>query len=136
MSNTVANKIKHFPQLFSLSQQILLKLKWYHFLSWSTISTKLGMVYTFKSMKMLIIARFYANYLFGHAKIFDWILYLKKPFPYQAHSFQYLHPFSENFPDTAIIIADFCLSHCVNIDLNNINTKPRIFGEAKRYSVE
>ena len=32
MNNTVANKTKHFPQLFSLSQQILLKLKWHHFL--------------------------------------------------------------------------------------------------------
>ena len=32
INNTVANKTKHLPQLFSLSQQILLKLKWHHFL--------------------------------------------------------------------------------------------------------
>ena len=32
-------------------------------------------------MKMLIFARFDANYLFGHDKIFDWILCLKKPLP-------------------------------------------------------
>ena len=32
MKNTVTNKIKDFPQLFVLGQQIRLKRKWDHFL--------------------------------------------------------------------------------------------------------
>ena len=32
INNTITNKIKHFPQLYSLGPQISLKPKWHHFL--------------------------------------------------------------------------------------------------------
>ena len=31
LNNVVTNKIEHFPQLFALSPQIPLKLKWHYF---------------------------------------------------------------------------------------------------------
>ena len=47
IKNTVRNKIKRFPQLFPLSQQIPLKQKWHYFLPWSTIRTELN-IYIYK----------------------------------------------------------------------------------------
>ena len=47
MNNIVINKIKHFPQLFTLGLKIDLKRKCHYFLSWSTITTKLN-IHTYK----------------------------------------------------------------------------------------
>ena len=47
MTNTVTNKIKHYPQLFALGPQIPLKLKWHYFFPQRTISTKLD-IYVYK----------------------------------------------------------------------------------------
>ena len=49
MNNTVTNKIRHFLQLFTFGPPILLKRKWFYFLYWSIISTKLEIyVYNYK----------------------------------------------------------------------------------------
>ena len=49
MNNIVINKIKRFPQSFTLVLKIDLKRKWHYFLSWSTITTKLNIhVYKYK----------------------------------------------------------------------------------------
>ena len=53
MNNTVSNKIKYFPQLFALDQQIVLKRKWHYFLFGSVIATKPD-IYTQKYKRLYI----------------------------------------------------------------------------------
>ena len=36
MNSSLKNKIKHFPQLFALGQEIPLTRKWYNIFPWST----------------------------------------------------------------------------------------------------
>ena len=49
MKNAVTKKIKHFPQLLALDPQVALKPRWYFFLFWSFVTTKLDIyVYEYK----------------------------------------------------------------------------------------
>ena len=47
MKNTATNKVKQFPQFFTLGLQTTFEQKGRRFLSWSTISTRLD-IYVFK----------------------------------------------------------------------------------------
>ena len=80
MNNTVTNKVKRFPQLFTRGPKIALKRKWRYCLSWSIITTKVD-IYTFISIKIITIARVLFE-SFSLATTTIWLNFLLKIYPY------------------------------------------------------
>ena len=125
MNSTITNKIKHFPQLFSLGPQIALLLSF-------QINHYQQNRYTFISIKMIVFARINCKLSACHNKNLIVFYAQNKPLPAtnvhaiaQSVSLLVSVPIAENFPD-AKMIADFRLSHY--IELKNTSAKPCFLG--------